>query len=97
MKTKTSCTYLTILYPEFLPKTSPPKKEGKKYITGGYPPTWVEVWLPNIGWTILEPTNGRIYSNYCVDYDSYATEKEFNEYVDECAVSSYYTARCRLF
>lgn len=55
--------------------------------------TWVEAWLPDLGWVILEPTTGMITEQRCIDYMIYYDNVQENElcglktsnpYVDMC-------------
>lgn len=64
-----SCTLLAII-PGNLPKINPIRMKGDRGIVGGGLHAWVEVWLPEKGWVLLESTSGRVYENpFCVKYN----------------------------
>lgn len=65
-----SCHLLTILPGVELPKINPIRIEDGIGVRGGGLHAWVEVWLPEEGWVLLESTNGRVYEDpKCTSYD----------------------------
>lgn len=58
-------------------------RDEKAVFAGGYH-SWVEVWLPNYGWTILESTIGRLHSTGCVEYDKYADQDTYDNTIGAC-------------
>lgn len=58
-----------------------------RYVMGGYAHSWVEVWLPETGWTILESTSAELHPSSCLGYYYMANEDNYNSEVDECAMS----------
>ena len=65
------CKPLTILPGDPLPKIGKIRMEGDGAIVGGGLHAWVEVWLPEEGWVLLESTNGIVYENpRCTRYDT---------------------------
>ena len=94
------CRPLSILGTN-LPKQNEIRMEDGKGITGGGLHAWVEVWLPNKGWVLVESTNGMVYQNtLCVKYDI----KELNptqmsnfcwisgnDYINSCKDESLFT------
>lgn len=70
-------------------------EEDGKYVVAGGLHSWVEVWLPNRGWTIIEATNGHIYPSNCIEYDSYGKEPFSTNSVDECSMSSTLANKCK--
>jgi transglutaminase-like putative cysteine protease len=41
--------------------------------------TWVEVWIPEKGWTILEPTTGYLINGLCSSYEVFKVNPNSNE------------------
>ena len=68
-----------------------------RYITGGGDHTWVEAWLPNYGWIIVESTAGVIFTDSCVDYNKYADDSNFGASVDKCSLNLAYHNMCQSF
>ena len=67
---KNFCKPLSIIPGVPLPKVNPIRMEGDRGVVGGGLHAWVEVWLPEKGWVLLESTSGVVYENsLCVKYD----------------------------
>jgi len=67
---KRSCQPLAILPGTKLPKIGDIRIEDGKGVVGGGLHAWVEVWLPEKGWVLLESTAGIVYkSPKCTRYD----------------------------
>lgn len=62
------CARFAVIQGIDLPKTEPVHVEDGKYPTAGGLHAWIEVWLPNLGWTLLEATNGALLNPQCVNY-----------------------------
>lgn len=66
-----SCHLLTILPGVDLPKLNPIRIEDGEAVIGGTLHAWVEVWLPEEGWVLLESTIGRVYKDpKCTKYNT---------------------------
>lgn len=63
-----ACVRFAVLQGVVLPKTSPVLVEDGKYVVGGGLHGWVEVWLPNEGWVLMESTNGALFETQCANY-----------------------------
>jgi len=53
-------------------------KADEVWVTTGYLHAWVEVWLPDRGWVLVESTAGRLFPDSCLNYDKYFTEEKNN-------------------
>jgi len=66
-----SCQLLKILPGVDLPKINPIRIEDGEAVIGGGLHAWVEVWLPEEGWVLLESTNGIVYKDpKCIKYNT---------------------------
>ena len=63
------------------PKVEPIQidEEGIAVSRGGLH-TWVEVWLPERGWVILEPTTGYLIDKNCQSYKQLKTDPDMFEF-----------------
>lgn len=64
-------------------KISPITFEDGIALTKGGLHSWVEVWIPERGWVILEPTTGYLVDKNCVSYDELLGEPS---YLDLCGL-----------
>lgn len=70
MNIESFCRPLAIIPGVPLPKINPIRMEGGRGIVDGGLHAWVEVWLPEKGWVLLESTTGIVYQNpLCVKYN----------------------------
>lgn len=65
---KTGCARFAAIQGIKLPKTAPVSVEDGNYVVGGGLHGWVEVWIPEEGWVLLESTNGALFESECVNY-----------------------------
>ena len=89
------CAPLVILPGDPLPKLG--KEiiiEDGKGIMGGALHAWVEVWLPEEGWVLLESTNGVVYKNpKCTKYDILHANPSINNFC--YSTNQVYISNCR--
>lgn len=60
-----TCSAIYTVYPI----RKPPIPKIRDYMKrGGFMHEWIEVWIPDYGWIIADPTSGEILSRECQDY-----------------------------
>ncbi len=67
-KLTNSCNRLFATFDDRPPRVQPIKIEDGLAISRGGLHTWLEIWIPDEGWRIMEATNGLIYDETCTDY-----------------------------
>lgn len=83
---KEFCVKFKIISEEDLPKTEPVSLEDGKYVVGGGLHGWVEIWLPDEGWVLLESTSGKVFKVNCVNYQRFKESVKTNR-EDFCYIS----------
>lgn len=72
-------------------------EDGRIVMGQGGAHAWVEVWLPETGWTLVESTSGKVLLNSCTEYDAIATQQGFNNLIDDCSIDqSVFEEGCNL-